>query len=60
MHNIGNYNEGPFSTFRDSHTKVSYRRNPGYFERVGRSFCGIAVGIVILLAAFPVLFLNEV
>ena len=44
----------------DSHTTVSYRRDPGYFERVGGSFCGIFVGFLLLLAAFPVLFFNEV
>jgi len=43
----------------DSHTTVSYRRDPGYFERVGGSFCGIFVGFLLLLAAFPVLFFNE-
>ena len=44
----------------DTHTRVTYRRNPGYFERVGGSFCGAFIGFIILVAAFPVLFLNEV
>jgi len=41
-------------------THVSYRRNPGYFERVGNSFCGTAFGFIILIASFPLLFYNEV
>ncbi|XP_065066872.1 transmembrane protein 43-like [Rhopilema esculentum] len=57
MHNsAGGYTAG--SRF-DSHTKVSYRRNAGYFERVGSSFCGAFVGIFILLSGFPLLFWNE-
>lgn len=43
----------------DNYTQVSYRRNPGYFERVGSSFCGIAVGFIILILSFPLLFYNE-
>ena len=44
----------------DSHTRVTYRRNAGYFERVGTSFCGALTGILLLLSAFPLLFWNEV
>jgi len=47
----------------DSHTTVTYRNddtsNPGYFQRVGNSLCGIGIGFVILIASFPVLFFNE-
>ena len=58
MHNsAGGYTAG--SRF-DSHTRVSYKRNAGYFERVGSSFCGAFVGIFILLSGFPLLFWNEV
>lgn len=60
MHSTGGYGDGVSSGYTDSHTRVTYKRNPGYFERVGSSFCGITVGFVVLLAAFPVLFLNEV
>eukprot|EP00111_Clytia_hemisphaerica_P021291 TCONS_00062672-protein len=43
----------------DSFTHVSYRRNPGYFERVGSSMCGTIFGFILLVVAFPVLFYNE-
>lgn len=58
MHNSpGSYGNG---MRMDSHTRVSYRRNAGYFERVGGSCCGAFVGIFILLSGFPLLFWNEV
>ena len=44
----------------DSYTRVSYKRNAGYFERVGGSCCGAFVGVLLLMGGFPVLFLNEV
>ncbi|XP_065674345.1 transmembrane protein 43 isoform X3 [Hydra vulgaris] len=43
----------------NQYTTVSYRKDPGYFERVGGSCMGIFVGLFVLIAAFPVLFLNE-
>lgn len=56
MHNT----PGMYNTPRmDSHTKVSYRRNTGYFERVGGSCCGAVFGILLLLSGFPLLFWNE-
>ncbi len=59
MHNTPSMYGGG-SSRSDSHTRVSYKRNAGYFERVGGSCCGAFVGIFILLAGFPLLFWNEV
>lgn len=44
----------------DSHTRVSYRRNPNFFERIGNSLVGILVGIALLVVASGLLFWNEV
>lgn len=58
----GNSYGNNYGNSNDSHTRVTYRENTspaGYFQRVGNSFCGMAVGFLILIAAFPVLFLNE-
>ena len=44
----------------DSHTRVAYSRKPGYFERVGGSFCGSFFGFGVLFAAVVLLFYNEV
>lgn len=43
----------------DSHTRVSYRRNPNFCERIGNSLVGILVGIVLLFVACALLFWNE-
>eukprot|EP00794_Sanderia_malayensis_P006138 gene6138-6844_t len=51
------HNTPPYST--DSHTRVTYKRNSGYLERVGQSCCGAFIGILIFLAGFPLLFFNE-
>ena len=53
---------GPGGAFggRDSHTRVAYQRNAGYFERVGGSFCGICFGVFVIAAACFVIFWNEV
>lgn len=50
-----NYDKG-----RNSYTHVTYRKNPGYFERMGASCGGIVIGVVTIVLAFPLLFLNEV
>ncbi|KAK3101722.1 hypothetical protein FSP39_005826 [Pinctada imbricata] len=44
---------------RNSHTRVTYRRNPGFLERVGNSLVGILVGIVLLIGSSALLFWNE-
>ena len=44
----------------DSYMTVSYRKDSGYFERIGGSCMGIFIGLLVLLAAFPILFFNEV
>ena len=44
----------------NSFTHVTYKRNPTYFEKLGNSCCGIVTGLLIILLAFPLLFLNEV
>ncbi|KAJ8301280.1 hypothetical protein KUTeg_020267 [Tegillarca granosa] len=43
----------------DSHTRVTYRRNPNFLERVGNSLVGVLVGLAMLLAASALLFWNE-
>ncbi|XP_071123741.1 transmembrane protein 43-like [Mytilus edulis] len=50
---------GPGSSMGDSHTRVSYRRNPNFFERIGNSLVGILVGIALLVVASGLLFWNE-
>jgi hypothetical protein len=40
----------------DDYTEVSEK---GWFQRIGESIAGVAVGAVLFLAAFPVLFMNE-
>ncbi|XP_041349268.1 transmembrane protein 43-like [Gigantopelta aegis] len=49
MHNMGG----------NSHTRVSYRHNPTFFERIGNSLVGILVGLVILTGASCLVFWNE-
>lgn len=44
----------------ESNTHKAYRKNPGYFERLGTSCGGIVTGFILVVIAFPVLFLNEV
>ena len=49
LHNMG-----------DSHTRVNYRQNAGFLERIGNSLVGILIGTVILIVASGLLFWNEV
>ena len=42
------------------YTNVTYRRNPGFFERVSQSLFGIIIGLVLMLVASGLLFWNEV
>jgi len=44
----------------DSHTKVSYRDNPGFFQQIQQSFCATVIGILLVIASFPVIYWNEV
>lgn len=67
MYRASNPNAPGLNTFKhddynystDSHTKVHYKENSGYFQRLGSSFCGIGIGFLILFASFPLLFWNE-
>eukprot|EP00117_Sycon_ciliatum_P016407 scpid48671/ scgid15850/ Transmembrane protein 43; Protein LUMA len=43
----------------DRVTHVSYHRKPGFFQKAGDSLCGAVFGFILLVAAVPVLFLNE-
>ena len=45
---------------RDSHMRVSYKDNPGFFQQVQQSFCASLFGILLVIASFPVLYWNEV
>lgn len=45
---------------RDSHMRVSYKDNPGFFQQVQQSFCASLFGILLIIASFPVLYWNEV
>lgn len=56
--NMNNFGSS-YGNVSDSYTNVTYKRNPGYFEKVGSSACGIFIGILIVFASFPLLFLNE-
>ena len=44
----------------DSHVRVSYKDNPGFFQQVQQSFCASLFGILLVIVSFPVLYLNEV
>ncbi|XP_020897263.1 transmembrane protein 43 isoform X2 [Exaiptasia diaphana] len=45
--------------FTDSHTRVAYKSNPGFLDRI-QSSCGATLfGIVLVIVAFPVLYWNE-
>ncbi|PFX18219.1 Transmembrane protein 43 [Stylophora pistillata] len=52
MHNIG-------SSPSDSHVRVSYKENPGFFSKVQESFCASLFGILLVIVSFPVLYWNE-
>lgn len=52
MHNIG-------SSPSDSHVRVSYKDNPGFFKQVQESFCASLFGILLVIVSFPVLYWNE-
>lgn len=62
MQGGGSVMNGPYGGMLspDSHTRVSYHRKAGYFERVGGSFCGSIFGIGVVFAAVLLLFYNEV
>ena len=45
---------------RDSHMRVSYKDNPGFFENLQQSFCASLFGILLVIASFPVIYWNEV
>ncbi|XP_062577623.1 transmembrane protein 43-like [Saccostrea cucullata] len=53
------YPDAPGHHNMDSHTRVSYRRNPGFLERIGQSLIGVLVGIALLIGASVLLFWNE-
>ena len=53
MHNIG-------SSPSDSHVRVSYKDNPGFFKQVQESFCASLFGILLVIVSFPVIYWNEV
>ena len=53
MHNIG-------SSPSDSHVRVSYKGNPGFFKQVQESFCASLFGILLVIVSFPVIYWNEV
>jgi len=61
MHNTFTGASAPtsFGGSVDSITQVHYKKNAGYFERVGQSLCGIVFGFLLVLAAFPVIYYNE-
>ena len=44
----------------DRVTHVSYHRRPGFFEQAGNSVCGAVVGVFLIIACCPLLFMNEV
>jgi hypothetical protein len=44
----------------DQYTRVTYRDNPGFCERVKNSLVGIVVGLVLIVVASGLLFWNEV
>ena len=52
MHNIGSE--------YDSHTRVSYRDNPGFFGQIQQSFGATLIGILLAIISFPVIYWNEV
>ncbi|XP_013396407.1 transmembrane protein 43 isoform X1 [Lingula anatina] len=43
----------------DSHTRVSYRNNPNFCERIGRSLVAVLVGIAVIIVAVCLLWWNE-
>ena len=53
MHNIG-------SSPSDSHVRVSYKDNPGFFKQVQESFCASLFGILLVIVSFPMIYWNEV
>lgn len=44
---------------RDSHMRVSYKDNPGFFQNIQQSFCASLFGILLVIASFPVIYWNE-
>jgi len=44
---------------RESHMRVSYKDNPGFFQKVQQSFCASLFGILLVIASFPVIYWNE-
>ncbi|XP_078342545.1 transmembrane protein 43-like isoform X1 [Oculina patagonica] len=43
----------------DSHVRVSYKENPGFFRQLQQSFCASLFGILLVVISFPVLYWNE-
>eukprot|EP01137_Pigoraptor_chileana_P015944 Opistho-2@5554 len=43
----------------NQYTRVTYTANPNFVQRVGNSMCGFIFGLLVLTAAFPLLFWNE-
>ncbi|XP_064632342.1 transmembrane protein 43-like [Lineus longissimus] len=43
----------------DSTTRVSYRNNPGFLQRISDSLMGIGVGLVLIVVACGLLYWNE-
>jgi hypothetical protein len=44
----------------DSVTRVSYRNNPGFLQRIGNSLMGIGVGLALIVMASGLLYWNKV
>ena len=44
----------------DSHTRISYKEKPGIIQQIQGSLCASVLGIVLVFAAFPLLYWNEV
>ena len=42
------------------HTRVSYRREPNFLQRVGNSLVGSVIGVMLVAGACIMLFWNEV
>lgn len=44
----------------DSHTRISYKENPGFFGQIKQSFSAALMGILLVITSFPVIYWNEV
>ncbi|XP_067024919.1 transmembrane protein 43-like [Acropora muricata] len=43
----------------DSHTRISYKENPGFFGQIKQSFSAALMGILLVITSFPVIYWNE-